>query len=112
MNCYISKILFPRPQRHVVIEIIRISEHLNILVKNEVINTRRSNRVITTHLIFSFAATHVALCGVIRYSFYSSNHHHFQDWLEQDVLAALQGAVHLMHSQIVDDDDDDDVKIM
>ena len=37
----------------------------------------------------------------------------FSDWLEQDVLAGLQGAVHSMHSQIVDhDDDDDDVKIM
>ena len=32
----------------------------------------------------------------------------FSDWLEQDVLAGLQGAVHSIHSQIVDHDDDDD----
>ena len=36
----------------------------------------------------------------------------FSDWLEQDVLAGLQGAVNTMHSQIVDHDDDDGIMMM
>ena len=36
----------------------------------------------------------------------------FSDRLEQDVLAGLQGAVHSIHSQIVDHDDDDGIMMM
>ena len=36
----------------------------------------------------------------------------FSEWLEQDVLAGLLGAVHSMHSQIIDHDDDDGIMMM